>query len=84
MSEPKRPLYSGPILIVPAALLFGLALLEKALNLVGTSLPVLDVYPRQLLEWAIMLLVFEIALTLRQTLEFLAEHRTEEWRDRGA
>lgn len=71
MAEVRRPLYSGPILIVPAMLLFGLAILEKLLNLVSLNIPVIDVYPRQLLEWAVVLLVFEIALTLRQTLELL-------------
>ena len=69
MAEPRRPLYSGPILIIPAMLLFGLAIVEKTLNLIGFSMPVVDVYPRQLLEWAVVLLVFEIALTLRQSLE---------------
>ena len=72
MAEQKRPLYSGPILIVPAVMLFGLALIEKGLNLIGSAIPFLDVYPRQLLEWAMMLLIFEIAFTLRQTLELLA------------
>lgn len=76
MVEPKRPLYSGPILIVPAVLLFGLAVVEKALNLVALNIPVLNVYPRQLLEWAMMLLIFEIAFTLRQTLEFLSQTRS--------
>lgn len=71
MAEVRRPLYSGPILIVPAMLLFGLAILEKLLNLISLNIPVVDVYPRQLLEWAVVLLVFEIALTLRQTLELL-------------
>jgi len=76
MAEPKRPLYSGPILIVPAVLLFGLAVVEKALNLVALNIPVINVYPRQLLEWAMMLLIFEIAFTLRQTLEFLTQTRS--------
>ncbi len=83
MPEPTRPLYSGPILIVPAVLLFGLAVVEKSLNLVGGSIPVLDVFPRQLLEWAVVLLVFEIAFTLRQTLEYLTEARRSGWGERG-
>ena len=77
MPEPRRPLYTGPILIVPAVLLFGMAVLEKTLNLVGASIPFVDVFPRQLLEWAVVLLVFEIAFTLRQTLEYLTEARQE-------
>lgn len=79
MPEPGRPLYSGPILIVPAVLLFGMAVLEKGLNMVGGSIPIVNVYPRQLLEWAVVLLVFEIAFTLRQTLEYLTEARREGW-----
>ena len=78
MAEPRRELYSGPILIVPAVLLFLLALVEKALNLVDLNIPVLDVYPRQLLEWAMILLVFEIAVTLRQTLELLRTYGAPE------
>ena len=69
MAEPRRPIYSGPILIIPAILLFGLAVVEKLLNLVGLGIPVVDVWPRQLLDWAVVLLIFEIALTLRQMLE---------------
>ena len=75
MAEPRRPLYSGPILIIPAMLLFGLAAVEKGLNLLGTSIPAVDVYPRLLLEWAVVLLIFEIAFTLRQTLELLSERQ---------
>ena len=83
MAETQRPLYSGPILIVPAILLFAMAVVEKALNLVGANIPVIDVYPRQLLEWAMMLLAFEIAFTLRQTLEYLTEARREGWGERS-
>lgn len=83
MPEPRRPLYSGPILIIPAVLLFGLAVVEKVLNLVGGSIPMVNVYPRQLLEWAMMLLVFEIAFTLRQTLEYLTEARRDGWGERS-
>jgi hypothetical protein len=36
----------------------------------------MSVYPRQMLDWAVTLLVFDIALTLRQVLESrLAERR---------
>jgi hypothetical protein len=75
MAQSSQPLYSGPILLIPAVLVFGFAILEKALNLVGLSVPFVDVFPRQLLEWAVVLLMFEIALTLRQMLEQdVAEH----------
>ncbi len=64
-----RPLYSGPILIIPAMLLFGLAVLEKILNMMGTSIPIVEIFPSQILSWAVVLLLFEIAFTLRQMLE---------------
>jgi hypothetical protein len=67
---PAQPrLYSAPIALGTAALLFGVALLEKLLNLFGASIPILNVFPRQVLDWAVTLLVFEIALTLRQLVE---------------
>jgi hypothetical protein len=52
-----------------AFLLFGIAIVEKLLNLVGLGIPIVDVYPNQILSWAITLLIFEIALTLRQLVE---------------
>ncbi len=58
--------YTAPVFLSTAFLLFGLALIEKVLNLVGWSIPIVSVYPRQLLEWAVILLLFEVALTLRQ------------------
>ena len=69
MAQPSPSLYSGPVLLAPAVLLFGFVILEKALNLLGTSVPFVDVFPSQLLNWAVVLLMFEIALTLRQMLE---------------
>ena len=62
-------LYSAPVFLGAAFLLFGLAALEKFLNLFGASIPFLDIFPRQVLDWAVTLLVFEIALTLRQLVE---------------
>ena len=61
--------YSAPVFLATAFLLFGLALIEKVLNLFGWSMPLVSVYPRQLLEWAVILLLFEVALTLRQLVE---------------
>lgn len=62
-------MYTAPVALGTAALLFGVAVLEKVLNLFGSSIPFIDVYPRQVLDWAVTLLVFEIALTLRQHVE---------------
>ncbi len=69
MTTPRDRFYSAPVFLGTAFLLFGLALLEKLLNLVDWSIPLLSVYPRQVLEWAVILLMFEIALTLRQLVE---------------
>ncbi len=69
MATQRESFYSAPVFLGTAFLLFGLAILEKALNLVGWSIPVINVYPSQLLGWAVMMLTFEIALTLRQLVE---------------
>ena len=61
-----RELLTAPWLLSMAFVLLGAAMLEKALNLVGLSIPLIDVFPRQLLDWAIALAILEIALTLRQ------------------
>jgi hypothetical protein len=58
--------YTAPVFLGMAFLIFGLALMEKGLNLLGTGVPFLSVDPGRLLEWAVVLLIFEIALTLRQ------------------
>jgi len=62
-------LYTAPVALGTAALLFGLATVEKVLNLFGANIPFIDVFPRQVLDWAAILLIFEIALTLRQLVE---------------
>ena len=61
--------FTAPWLFATAVLVFALALVEKGLNLFGLSIPLTEVYPRQLLDWAVMLLVFDIAVTLRQIAE---------------
>ena len=66
MARSTPSLFTAPVFLGPAFLLFALAIIEKALNLFGGSIPVLTVFPRQLLDWAVVLLMFEIALTLRQ------------------
>ncbi len=69
MSTLRQPAYTAPIFLGTAFFLFGLALLEKVLNLVGWSLPLLSIFPRQVLDWAATLLMFEIALMLRQLVD---------------
>ena len=59
-------IFTAPLFLGTGFLLVGMAILEKCLNLLGTSLPVLTVYPRQLLDWAVMLMILEMAVTLRQ------------------
>ena len=48
-----------------------LASVERALNLIGQSLPLLKALPNQVLQWAVVLLTFVIALLLRQIREGL-------------
>jgi len=62
-------MYTSPVFLGTAFLLFGVALLEKIFNLFGGNIPLLHVFPRQVLEWAVIVLMFEIALTLRQLVE---------------
>jgi hypothetical protein len=71
MARPTTISFTGPIFLGPAFFVFGLAIVEKTLNIFGGSIPIVTVFPRQLLEWAVVLLVFEIALTLRQLVEQL-------------
>ena len=65
----KQDRFTAPWLFAAAVFLFLLALIEKALALVGLSMPITEVYPRQLLDWAVVLLIFDIALTLRQCVD---------------
>jgi hypothetical protein len=75
MTAPS-PLFNAPIFLGSAFCVMGLAILEKFLNLFGWRIPFVDVFPRQLLDWAVVLLVFEIALSMRQMIEMrLAERR---------
>ena len=66
-NSPDR--FSAPWLLGTSFLLLGAAIIENGLNIFGSSLPWVDVYPRQLLDWAVALAVFEIALTLRQMMD---------------
>ena len=54
------------VFFVGAFLLLSLALVENVLNEFEGSLPLVDVFPAQLLNWASVLLFFVIALLLRQ------------------
>ncbi len=69
MARSTPPLSHAPVFLGPAFFVFVVAMLEKVLNLFGQSIPVLTVFPRQLLDWALVLLMFEIALTLRLVYE---------------
>jgi hypothetical protein len=71
----RSPLFNAPIFLGTAFLVMGLAILEKALNLFGWRIPLVDVYPRQLLDWAVALLVFEIALSVRLLIEMRLDER---------
>lgn len=69
MARSAPVLFTAPVFLGPALLVFAVALVEKALNLLGGSIPLLPVFPRQLLDWTVVLLMFEIALSLRQVYE---------------
>ena len=65
-------IFSVPWLLAAAFTMLAAALVEKSLNIVGLSIPFVNVYPRQLLDWSVALAIFEIALTVRQ----IHDHRT--------
>lgn len=67
--------FTAPVFLGTAFLVFGIAIIEKLLNLFGWSLRLMDVEPYQLLYWAVVLLMFEIALMLRQMIELWVEDR---------
>jgi hypothetical protein len=69
MEETRDQVFRAPFLLATAVLLFVAAIIEKLLNLVGGSIPIVTVFPRQLLDWAVFLLILDIALMLRQMLE---------------
>jgi hypothetical protein len=69
MSQGREDVFTAPLLLATAVMVLGLAIIEKGLNILGGSIPVLTVYPRQLLDWAVVLLILDIALSLRQVLE---------------
>lgn len=71
------PLYQGPLFLGSAFLLMAVAILQKVLSMFNWTIPFLDVFPRTILDWAVALLMFEIALTLRQLVERL-DRRAEQ------
>ena len=52
-----------------ALVLLALAIVEKGLNLVGQSIPGLDMSPAQLKDWTLTPLLFVMAIVLRQIRE---------------
>ncbi len=69
MARSAPAMFTAPVFLGPALFVFALAIIEKTLNLMGGSIPVLTVFPRQLLDWTVVLLMFEIAFSLRQVYE---------------
>ena len=69
MEPVNDQVFKSPVFLALAVMLFAVAIIEKLLNLLGTSIPIIDVYPSQLLGWATFLLILDIALLVRQILE---------------
>ena len=60
---------------VTACFFLTMAILEKGLNIFGLSIPVIDLFPRQLLNWTVPPLLFFVAIVLMQI--------RDEWKARG-
>jgi hypothetical protein len=71
----RTPQFHAPIFLGAGFFVMAVAVLEKFLNLFGWSIPFVGVFPRQLLDWAVALMVFEIALSVRQLIELRLEER---------
>lgn len=69
MSRRTPEAFTAPLFLGTGFLLVGVAILEKVLNLMGTGIPLIEVFPRQVLDWAVTLMILEIAITLRQIAE---------------
>jgi len=69
MEPAHDQVFKAPVFLALAIMLFAVAIIEKLLNLIGASIPIIDVYPSQLLGWATFLLILDIALLVRQILE---------------
>jgi len=77
MAGQSQSQFHAPIFLGAAFFVFGLAILEKVLNLFHLTLPWVGVFPRQLLDWAVALIMFEIALSVRQLIEIRLEDRAQ-------
>jgi len=71
----QRPHYHAPIFLGAAFFVFGIAILQKVLSLFHTNIPLMYNFPRTLLDWAVALIMFEIALSVRQLIELMIEDR---------
>ena len=71
----RSPQYHAPIFLGAAFFVMGVAIVEKLLNVFSRTIPFVHVFPRKLLDWAVALLVFEIALSVRQIIELRLEER---------
>lgn len=71
----ESPHFHAPIFLGAAFFVFALAILEKVLSIFNWTLPLVGVFPRQLLDWAVALVMFEIALSVRQLIEMRLEDR---------
>lgn len=69
VNDKREQVFAAPVFLAAAFFVFGIAIIEKLLNVFGASIPFTAVFPRQLLNWAVTLLIFDIALLLRQMLE---------------
>jgi hypothetical protein len=69
LNDKRDQVFTAPVFLATAFFVFGIAIVEKFLNLFGASIPFTSVFPRQLLNWAVTLLIFDIALNVRQMLE---------------
>ena len=71
MESAKLMSIASRLFFLVALFFLALAIIEKGLNLIGQSIPVLDVFPRQLLGWTTAPLLFVIAIVLRKIREEL-------------
>ncbi len=69
MNDSREQVFAAPVFLLIAVGLFCVAIILKGLSLVGLDIPSIGIWPRLLLEWAVFLLILDIALLLRQNLE---------------
>ena len=71
MENAKLMSIASRLFFFGALFFLALAIIEKGLNLVGQSIPVLNLFPQQLLSCTTAPLLFTIAIVLRQIREEL-------------